>query len=566
MAEAVLAPEPERKSEPSSRRLSAPGSAWERPASLALTVALVAASVLYLLNLGRRTTFFYDEWSWVVNRRGWAPHNFLAEHNGHFVALPVLLYHLLFSTAGLRAYLPYRLLLMGFHAATCLLLYFYARRRVDPWLATVAAGSMCLIGAAYQNLVWPFQMTLIGALALGLGAWLALDHAPSRTSNGLALLLLLGSISCSGAGLSMLAGAAVLIACRRQWQRWWVPAVPVGLFLGWYLRYGRNAFQHSTLRRKVHYVFEGFRSGVAALTGHPYNQAVTLATWLSIAIVLLALGRLAWALVRERNLPAGLLAAAATAVSLWGLTAISRGGFNDYGSSRYMYGAALVVVLLIVESLRSLPAPRLLAAGLAAASLVAVNTGLDTLRPGTKSLANVDTYVRADLAAVQQLRQPTLGYQINKRFVPTLTVGQYLSVYHDLGSPAMPFAAVPSQSPGVRNDVDRILREAGGLSLTPATKPATTAVTGSAATLSGLTGCYRFDGGTLQLPLPSTGLIVAAGSAPVQVWLHRFGPTNVRYGLVTGDSVDKLTAQPDALDTPWLVQLRANGLVEVCSG
>ncbi len=182
------------------------GSPWPNRVSAALAGVAITASALYLLHLGRRTTFFYDEWSWLESRRGWSPGNFLASHNGHFVAVPVLLYHLLYATVGVRAYLPYRLVLLAFHAGVCIAVYWYARRRVDPWLALVAAGAMCLIGPAFQGLVWPFQMTLIGALFFGLAAFLALDDEPTRSRDVLALLLLLAAIGCSGAGLAMLAG------------------------------------------------------------------------------------------------------------------------------------------------------------------------------------------------------------------------------------------------------------------------------------------------------------------------------------------------------------------------
>ncbi|HEX2903888.1 MAG TPA: hypothetical protein VHO01_10585 [Jatrophihabitans sp.] len=537
---------------------------------MAVTAVIVAASVIYLLHLGRRTTFFYDEWSWLTQRRGWRPSAFLASHNGHFVALPVLIYHLLFTTVGARHYLPYRLALMAFHAGTCLCLYFYARRRVDPWLAAVAAGAMCLIGAAYQDLVWPFQMTLMGALCLGMAAWLVLDHEPSRRTDVLALVLLLGAISCSGAGLAMLAGAAVLVACRRQWRRWWLIAVPGLAFLLWYVRYGGDPVQPSSTGHKLRYLADGFRSGVAALTGHPYNRAVGLAATLSVIIALLAVARLLWSLLSERRPPAGLLGAATAALALWGLTAVGRGHFNDYGSSRYMYGAALVVVLLVLECLRGLPAQRLLAAGLAVLTAFAVNTGLGTLRPGTKSLANVDTYVRADLAAVEQLRNPVLGYRINSRFVPTLTVGQYLSVRRDLGSPAMPFAAVPGQPAGVRNDVDRVLRDAGQLMLDPASRPGTHPVTLTAdpvLTLPRLRGCVIVRGTllTVELRLPTGGLVITALEDPATVWVHRFGPTGIRWGSIAAGDSARLSATADDSATPWSVQVRSPGAVELCA-
>ena len=154
--------------------------------------------------------------------------------------MPVLVYHLLFATAGLRAYLPYRLVLMLFHVGTCFALYRYARLRVGPLVALLPAGLLLMLGAAFQNLLWPFQITLIGALAFGLAGYLVLDSEPSRRRDVFGCLCLTAAVACSGTGLALLAGATVRLALRRQWRRWWVFAVPAVVFLGWYLRYGRS--------------------------------------------------------------------------------------------------------------------------------------------------------------------------------------------------------------------------------------------------------------------------------------------------------------------------------------
>ncbi len=347
------------------------------------------------------------------------------------------------------------------------------------------------------------------------------------------------------------------------------------VFLLWYLRYGGDAVQASSTGHKLAYLADEFRAAVGGLTGHPATAAVGLAVVLCVVILVLVLARLGWAAVHRRELPVDLLSAIATALVLWGLTAVTRAKYDDFGSSRYLYGGGLVIVLVLIEALRGCRWQPLLAAVLAVATAFSVRTGLDTLRPGTRSLSNVDTYVRADLAAVEQLNRPVLDYEINRRFVPTLTVGQYLSIRRDLGSPAMPFGAVPNQPAGVRNDVDRVLREAGGLRLEPVSSPtvppSSRSVGRATLTLGALTGCTVLQaataGGTVTavLPLPAAGLTITGQRTPVLVWVHRFGPSAVRYGSAPASSSMRLTPSADASTAAWLVQVRSTGSLQVCS-
>ncbi len=65
-------------------------------ASPVLAVLLCGCGVL-LLYAGRHLTFFYDEWSFILQRRGGGVDTYLNPHNGHLVLFSVIIYKLLFA-------------------------------------------------------------------------------------------------------------------------------------------------------------------------------------------------------------------------------------------------------------------------------------------------------------------------------------------------------------------------------------------------------------------------------------------------------------------------------------
>ncbi len=64
---------------------------------------------------GRHLTFFYDEWAFILTRRGGGLGTYLDPHNGHLALFPVIVYKVLFATVGLRHYTPYRVVEIALH-------------------------------------------------------------------------------------------------------------------------------------------------------------------------------------------------------------------------------------------------------------------------------------------------------------------------------------------------------------------------------------------------------------------------------------------------------------------
>ena len=131
------------------RRRAPVGVAWPEPATMAWAAlgALLALGAIFLFRETRGTTFNLDEWSWITQRRGSGLGTFLDPHNSHLSLVPVALYKLLFATAGLGDYVPYRVIGIVAHLAVAALVFVYARRRVGDFLALVGAGLMLLLFA-----------------------------------------------------------------------------------------------------------------------------------------------------------------------------------------------------------------------------------------------------------------------------------------------------------------------------------------------------------------------------------------------------------------------------------
>ena len=83
--------------------------------------AFLALLVPVYLYIGRDAWFMFDDWDYLVTRRAWNIDDLLRPHNGHWEAVPLLVYRGLFSLFGLR-YLPFELVAIVATMVTAVLL------------------------------------------------------------------------------------------------------------------------------------------------------------------------------------------------------------------------------------------------------------------------------------------------------------------------------------------------------------------------------------------------------------------------------------------------------------
>src|SRR4029077_5915683 len=138
---------------------------------------------------------------------------------------------------GMRSYVPYMAVLLALHATSVVLLFELVRRRAGGAVAIAAALLLLVMGAAWENLLWAFQIAFVGSVACGLGALLVMDAWPRRMS--LAMVLLFGSLMFSGIGLFFWVAAPVwlFLTPTRRGDLVWLAPVAIA-FVAWYLAYG----------------------------------------------------------------------------------------------------------------------------------------------------------------------------------------------------------------------------------------------------------------------------------------------------------------------------------------
>lgn len=535
--------------------------------------ALLLLSGAIVFFAGRHLSFFFDEWNFILDRRGASLHVYLDPHNGHLVLFPVVVYKLLFAIVGLRHYWPYRAVVVALNLACGLLLYLLVRRRLGPWLALAPTALLLLLGSAYEDLLWPFQIGVLASVAGGLGALLFLERRDAR-GDVVAALLLVWSLTGAAVGIPFLvACAVVLVAQRGAWRRLWVVGVPAVLFGLWYLGWG--ASEHITsdaVLRSPQYVADaaaGAAAGIAGLTltwGPPLAIAV-------LAAILITLWR------RGGSPEPLLLGSAAGVLSFWLLAAVARADAAEPAASRYIYiGAAFIFLIASCTWPGTVRRTGWLAVGVVLLG-GALAGNISALRAGERGYRRIDTSVRASLAVVE-LSAPVVAPAFMPEPVnaPQITAGRYLAAVRDLGSPAMTLAELERAPASIRAAGDSVLLGAEQLSVTPVAGPitgtrplGTEASSGARVSARGL--CARLTpvgtAATLDVAVrPGGAVLVHAGSgAPVAIYLRRLaGAFSGPSGFVAGTKIAVVRLPVDAAPAlPWHVRIAAAHQADVCA-
>jgi len=553
-----------------SDRIVRPAERLARGAAMpAIGLALLLGAAWLYYTAGRGLSFFYDEWDIVLGRRQNDAAAFFAPHNGHLIAAPVAVYKLLMALFGLRHYGPYRFVEIGLHLACAALLYLLVRRRLGSGLALVVAASILFLGRAWQDLLWPFQITYLGAVAGGLFALLLVERR-TATADFVATLALLTALLCSGLGVPFVVLVAVtLLLNRADRRRLWIVALPVLAYCVWYLHWGQSELTVSNAHTVPRYVYDSLAGSVGAIFGVAPRTGKVLA-----AIVLLAT---ALVCMRRRRFAAAAPPAAA-ALTFWVLAALTRGQLQEPTASRYLYPGAVFLLLIAVGLAVDLrvPVPVVVALGVVVA--VASVSNVRALHQGATGLRTTDVAVDAELAILQLERAyVSPGFQLDAARAPQLTAGPYFAAIGDLGSPALPIAALPTQSSDVRAAVDdELVRIAAPVLVRPGNERHTStgpAVDGfGAGVLVRRDGCVDFRPSThsavppsFDLTLPARGLVLRS-SRPVDLYLRRFAdayPTSVSVRASGGTRV--LEPPPDASTQAWHVRVAPRGATSACS-
>jgi hypothetical protein len=438
--------------------------AWLARSTLAVLMAL-ASVVIYRKGLG--TTFFFDEWSWVIDRRPWRVDIFLTPYNGNLHLLPVTVFKILFVTVGLGQYWVYRLVLLGFHLACVALLFTYARRRVGDALAVIAATSILFLGTAWHDLLVPFQIGFLGSVAGGLAMLVALDRG-TRAGDVVAAIALALSIASSTLGLAFATVALIELMWLRRARRLWVAALPLALYAVWYVEY-RDSPQGvrasvgplgDVLRANLPQLPSYMGDAAAAAVGGLFGLGVDWGQPLFVA----GLGALIWWLGASRHISARLIGLLAGSVSYWFLLGAFRAQQVAPDASRYIYGGSVLVLLVALELGRNHRATTAAIALVALFAVFGVVGNLNALRAGSLSLQDASGHIRAEFGALE-----LAGRSVDPNYMPdpprtqNVRAGPYLETVRELGSPADTPAEIARLPEPLREEADLVLVRALGI-------------------------------------------------------------------------------------------------------
>jgi ubiquinone/menaquinone biosynthesis C-methylase UbiE len=403
-----------------------PGASW-------LLAAMGAVAAGLMLALTRDYTFYGGEWLVLISRRDWTPDAFLEPHHEHWSALPILLYKALFATAGAEAYWPHMVLAVLAHLGLAWILFLLIRRRAGDVLALAAAVILLFLGRGAEGLVWAFQVTFAGALALGLVAlWLLDRPAPARRHRAGAAVALLLALMCGGPAVVVIAAlAAELVADPKRRRLLLVLAPPLATYVLWHVLYGR----------------------------HAEDLAAVLLVGLAALVTAVALRRRRLA-PRAIGAIAGLLAALVFAGLMRADLGIAEADQHGYG-----YAGAVFALILAADALRERPWRAGWRAAVAVVTMAAVAVNVGHLFTFSDSRGDRLDAQRAELQTLTALEGAPgmhLDAPIDAEVLPReLTPREYFAAADSLGSPVRDVGLAALESlPGAA--VDRALVKAFG--------------------------------------------------------------------------------------------------------
>lgn len=540
-----------------------------------LVVLAVGLAVIggWLMYISRNATFHYDEWSFILDRRGHGLNTLFAPHNEHVSTVPILIFKVLLHTVGLRHYWPFQVLPIAIELVIAGLVYALARSAIGAWAALVPALLVAGFGTAFQDVLWPFQIGYMIPVATMLAALLLIKRRTLGGDLAACALLIVGTFSSSiGPLLAIAVGCALLLDGRRWVRISRTALLPIVLYAAWSSHWGTAVVRWQRSLTVPSQVLDRISNNLSALTATPDRYGAALA----IALV----GVLVFHIVTRRYVSQTLVAAAMGALLVMVAQAMFRPGVVV---SRYFHAPGVLMVVVIVELLAvyRLPRPTTVQAVAAGAlALVVVMAGqASAYLNGAQVFGQWGQFTNASLGAMQIAEsRATRTFRPDPVRIPQMNTTKYLWAVHTFGSFAPDIAELRRLPENARENADSVLAQA--LRITP--QPTPRPKHGCRVVVPGRTG--------VEMRLPDSGLWFS-GPVGTVVRLRRFGsayppngappgiaifapqviPSMGRVPLPTpvyhlhGTGVIIAPGADGAPNVPWVAETFGAPRVEVCS-
>jgi hypothetical protein len=554
-----------------------------RLAPLAALGLLMVVSLLDLLYVTRGQTFYgTDQFRFAFYRQGWSADALLTPYNGHLMAIPTAVFHVLFDIGRFDDYHPYRYGAMPLTLITACLLFMYARKRVGDWPAVAFAAVILFFGTAWPAILVPIGiLSFVVPVAAGIAALLALDRDDLKGDVMACALLILGLLSHSVAMLFLAVAAIELVLDPAHRRRLWVVGVPAALYVTWYAVYSAGGeHQGSTIEHAQHngaaagYVYKGIAMTFGTLAGpseiaREQGSSIAAQRTIGAAVAVCIAGALiaVWSKRPTEKRPR-LWALIAALLAFWIVAALARGNGSVADDSRYLYPSAVLLILIVLEVLRGVRLNWIALSIIAGAACLSLVPNLIALGYYGSRARERSWVVGARLSALE-LEEPWVKSHTEWSFRPSPqlpTAGEYFRLGTRIysSSPAPNPSEIRSLGPQQRAAADRVLEDLLGLRL--ASKPALRHDREGGGTAS--EGCLGQRSGRANLGVEFVAssddvLVEATGARPVQIRVRRFGdPSSAQLlGSVPAGSARELRLPADRLVDPWRLQLEGGPVV-----
>ena len=550
-----------------------------------LLVAAAAVSAGVLLVLGSRLTFLLDDWDFLLYRRGFTADAILGPHGADIAVGPVLVYKALLAVFGMSSALPFRVVSVGAYLVSVGVLFVYLRSRIGEWVALAGAIAILFFGAAWEDLLWPFQVGYIVSVGAGLGALLALD-LQSRRGDVVAGALLTVSVLFSNLGLPFLAAGAVAVilgAPGRRARGALAIAVPAGVYALWWIGWGHEADAGITgvnIATAPLFLFDGIASSISSLLGlaTPRDESAVGALDWGRPLLVAALCVAGWWLVRLRRVPPWVAVVVVLTAAFWLLAGITEKPGLDPLVSRYQYPGAIFVLLIAAELFRGRRPGRNGLIAVFAITALAVASNLSFLDQSYKTYKQGSDVERADLAALEIARdQAPEDFVLSEPVAHTgyveVGAGAYLSAADAFGSPAFSEPELAGAPEDAQAAADSVLAAALDLRVSAVDRPiegggpAPTAADGGPIEALGRS-CVEaapVPGAPRVITLPPGGAEVEAGRGAADLRLRRFADGfEIDAGTLSAGGAEAIAIPVDRSARPWQLQVSSESPVRVC--
>lgn len=408
------------------------------PAALVALGVLITLAAVLVLDKTASLGFYNDEWDTILRRPTPSADSLLRATNGHLSGVQTLVYQALIHTFGIGSYLPFRIALVAAQALFGVMTFFYLRGRIGQLGALIATAFLLFLGAAWEDMLSPFQLVYYIPLISTAAVLLLVDRETRRCDIAAAVCMLVG-VGASGVGLPIAVGLAVELSMRRKFRRLWVPVVPLALWCIWFIAYGDASSQRGGQLDQISDVPDF----VARMAGAGAGALVGTGDGVGRFVALLVVASAIAVMVKHKTWPPRLVNVCVMPFVFWLSVAWTRPLLDGVAATfgRYILPSAFFVILILAETLAVAHLGRRTTGALAVGALIlglyVVPWNLDRLDRGQVQLQLTWNHVRSKLSALELVRDSVRDrdYVVQRRYYFTgFTAGEYFDAVDELGS------------------------------------------------------------------------------------------------------------------------------------